>query len=204
MDLRLLGDQRRVALLAAPVFHVEPQLLLLDVGLCGCFFFRWTQARDSGLFTSWAILLQLGFLLTRHVELAPRVMIAQVMGIDHPSVFTTVPAELMATFAGDVIAGQGIGFLTRILAGGAALESHGFQLDLEGSQVFEAFPGLGQCHGSRAAVVRVPHVVTTETPGSRTCTAVDGGVQWHEVRSAFALGTRWKFHGRDPCRSSSK
>jgi hypothetical protein len=44
--------------------------------------------------------------------------------------------------AGDVITGQGVRFLTGILAGGAALESHGFQLDLKGGQVFETFPGL--------------------------------------------------------------
>jgi len=41
-----------------------------------------------------------------------------------------------------VITGQGVRFLTGILAGGAALESHGFQLDLKGGQVFETFPGL--------------------------------------------------------------
>ena len=29
--------------------------ILTLAGLCGCFFFRGTQARDSGLFTSWAI-----------------------------------------------------------------------------------------------------------------------------------------------------
>lgn len=28
-------------------------------------------------------------------------MIAKIMGIDHPSVFTTIPAELMATFLRD-------------------------------------------------------------------------------------------------------
>ena len=36
-------------------------------------------------------------------------------------------------------------------------------------------------------------------PCSRTCAAVDGCVQWHEIRRAFALGTWWKFHG-DPRR----
>ena len=37
-------------------------------------------------------------------------------------------------------------------------------------------------------------------PCSRTCAAVDGCVQWYEIRGAFALGTWWKFHGRDPRR----
>ena len=43
-----------------------------------------------------------------------------------------IPKKNMPKVAGDVVTGQGVRFLTGILAGGAALESHRFQLDLEG------------------------------------------------------------------------
>jgi len=53
--------------------------------------------------TSWAVLLQLGLFAAFNIELAPWMMIAEIVGVNNTTIFTTIPAKLMATFASDMI-----------------------------------------------------------------------------------------------------
>ena len=118
--------------------HKEAQSLFLHLRLLGCDLFRRPKAWHTCGLADRAVLLQLGLLIARHVELAPlqdfiliinfeliliyairfnliiyklvdiklpRVVVAQVVRVDHPSVFPADPAELVAALAGDVITG---------------------------------------------------------------------------------------------------
>lgn len=45
-------------------------------------------------------LLQRGFFAAFHIELAPWMMIAEIVCVNNTTIFTTIPAKLMATFLG--------------------------------------------------------------------------------------------------------